>query len=250
MISKILLFSLLICYSFSSLQAQFSTPKTLSQCVDCSPYEVKAVDIDGRNGIDFIAISKSSIVLYLNNGQRQFELQEIYTDSKHQFHTLEATDVDGDDILDISVFKSKGYKGKSQLVWFKHDGNGNFSPLKIGIQEVNMDYESAYADIDGDGDLDVFGQTYWHINIGEGKFEKKLGDLVSQREGRISKIVDMSTYHTRVLMDIDNDQDLDLLLVDREIENKKHFMKRFIQVLVLDGMKMTMDNFPSIGKFP
>ncbi len=183
------------------------------------PESVFAADLDGDGDLDVLSASlgDDKIAWYENEGDRSFGTQRIITTGADQAQTVLATDLDGDG--DADVLWSAKYE--DNIAWFPNtDGNGNFGEQRV----INRNEEQAAptsalsihpADLDGDGDLDVFAatqsldpnvlfdeQVFWFENTdGAGTFSGPRG-IGDQAE---------STF----VADLDGDGDLDVLAAAR-----------------------------------
>jgi hypothetical protein len=75
-------------------------------------------------------------------------------------HSLEIGDINGDGYLDIFVAEMRlnGGNQNALTLAFLGDGLGRFTRTEVAIGADN--HESRLADLDGDGDLDIFGKPY------------------------------------------------------------------------------------------
>ena len=75
-------------------------------------------------------------------------------------HTLRIADINGDGKLDIFVAEMRldGGNGDAKSWVLLGDGTGNFTTMEVSNGFGN--HESRVADLDGDGDLDIFGKPY------------------------------------------------------------------------------------------
>jgi len=194
-------------------------------------------DLDGDGDLDaFIGEYYGSIRYYKNNGTttNRFDLQ---TGADNPFNnknvpgnsTPTFADLDGDGDLDavigdwrgnLNYFQNQGRT--SSLSFVQQTGSSN--PFN-GVVEK---YYSAptFGDIDGDGDLDLF------IGSSDGtiKYYKNTGSVSSPRfvvqTGAANPFngVDVGSYSTPSLVDIDGDGDLDALIgnFDGEIKYYKN----------------------------
>jgi len=123
---------------------------------------------------------------------------------------VDFADVDGDGDQDVLITGQLHYSvDKNYSILYKNDGDGNFEPFFDDFIEVGYG-SSDFADVDGDGDLDVVIsgstkaqnlQTKLYLNDGTGFFTEKADALFA------------GIIRGQVLFnDVDNDGDQDLLL--------------------------------------
>jgi hypothetical protein len=126
----------------------------------------------------------------------------------------DVADLDGDGDMDILSSSSNSIDDK--IVWYKNDGHGNFGKQKIISFRTEEDPISVYAaDLDDDGDMDVFtastidNKIAWYKNDGHGNFSTQ-------------KIITTNAKyaHSVCVADIDGDGNKDVLsasLTDNKI---------------------------------
>lgn len=157
-------------------------------------------------------------------------LEDYYNDFKkepllpHQYSkegpALAVGDVNGDGRKDFFIGGGKGQPG----VIYLNEGNGKFTPLKTPALEAQTDFEQVqaiFADLDGDGDLDLYvvsggnqdsfqDHIFW--NDGKGNFTSKPADLpgAPAAAGVPSLPTTASSGGPVVAFDLDGDGDLDL----------------------------------------
>jgi hypothetical protein len=173
---------------------------------------VIAADVDADGDADLLFGNHGQNFLFINNGVGRF------TDGTRQrlpavsdlTQDLEAGDVDGDGDLDLVV----GNVDDNRLLL--NDGRGFFAdaperlPLRAAIEETR---EADLADVDGDGDLDLYfanlsfvagadPQDRLLINDGRGWFT----DETAARIGKESRYTLDAEF-----TDVDRDGDLDLV---------------------------------------
>lgn len=174
-------------------------------------WTVSAADVDNDGDMDILAMSYFDLVvrLYKNlDGQGNFGPAQVITPPIIGSYIIFTTDFDGDGNLDICV-------GGKNSVWFKNlDGQGNYGPPRnFGVSANLSGSDLQPADIDGDGDIDLFqatsvyGKMSWLENLdGLGHFSGE-------------KLIAISPYlhvdRVGEMVDIDQDGDLDLLFVDK-----------------------------------
>ncbi len=153
------------------------------------------------------------LVIFVNT-YAQFGPQQIITTNLSFGSSVYATDIDGDGDMDVLSASEGGFGINVQLAWYENDGEGNFGPQQIILENTIDDTVSVYAtDIDGDGDMDVLsasiGKIAWHENI------DGLGDFGPQQIITTNVEYASSVYAT----DIDGDGDMDVLSAS-QIDNK------------------------------
>lgn len=190
----------------------------------CWTNHMRMTDIDGDGDLDLVLVNYADffqgnddpepLVIYANDGSGNFTNVSAAALGDHigNHHQIAIGDVDGDGSLDI--YGPDGSGGAHVL--FINDGDGNF------MDEADVRLPAEYprggaarmADIDADGDLDIFvadgyasngppwGRLY--INDGTGMF--------SEADGAIPDSVDGVDIDDVEFFDADRDFDLDLLV--------------------------------------
>ncbi len=163
-------------------------------------------DNDGDEDL-VIGRNASSPVLYKNNGNGTFTEVSVSAISGAQSgNCVVWGDVDNDGDLDLFV-GAYGQSGQNYL--FRNDGSDNFTDISVssGITASDESFTAAFADYDGDGDLDLYAGGYAFdnvllINNGSGVFTA-LSPFAGQGAGEARGCV---------WFDYDSDGDLDLYL--------------------------------------
>lgn len=197
-----------------------------SLCGGCFFHAVVYTDLDndgdtdvfmsGGNGTE----NPSAVEIYINDGAGNFTLDNSLISGAEPgaIHPRKAIsgDYNGDGKLDIFVaghgYDQPPYPGEHPLL-FLTTANG---------LEYNSSLESysgffhaaASADIDNDGDLDIFvadnNVPFFLINDGSGNFTRNTDRLTSEINGK--------SLFTAELIDIDSDGYIDLIVAGHEFE--------------------------------
>lgn len=171
-------------------------------------------DIDGDNDLDLIitgqvALNTGLTKLYINDGSGNFS-EVLGTSFDNIFRSSVAfADIDGDNDQDLLI------TGEGNLLYiaklYENDGSGTFTEV-IGTPFIPVGYsDTAFADIDGDNDLDL-------LITGTGGFSIPIATRLYTNDGMgnytmvaVSGLVDV--YGGAIAFaDIDGDNDLDLLI--------------------------------------
>lgn len=127
-------------------------------------------------------------------------------------------DYNNDGKLDAYIlghgYDAEPFPGESPVLLIN---NGNSFDYKKFTEHVGFDHGGASADIDNDGDVDIFTvasdlKSFFLINDGNGNFEINTNRLDEF-------FFTQSYYYTAELIDIDNDGYLDLIIAGHEYEN-------------------------------
>ena len=181
---------------------------------------VAFADIDGNGTQDLLitgsdASSNKIAELYTNDGNGNFTLVSGTPFIGVSDGTINFIDVDGDNDLDVFITGSASSKTS---ILYKNDGNGNFSIyddanfIKVSAGAV------AFADIDGDNDLDLIvsgadsnfdSKTELYINDGAGNF---ISGGTPFTQVRFSSIA---------FADVDGDNDQDVIISGSDGSNRK-----------------------------
>ena len=177
-------------------------------------------DLDGDGDLDiFVGTYYDEIQYFENRGNstnpafitptgNPFGLTEVDSASKPAF-----ADLDGDGDLDLFTGESFG-----DTKYFENIGSKNSpsfaSPIENPFGLVNLGYSTAptFADLDGDGDLDLFmgevdGNTIYIENIGDGN-SPAFTSPVTNPYG----LTPLSYFSKPSFADLDSDGDLDLII--------------------------------------
>ena len=182
-------------------------------------------DIDNDGDLDLLItgrdgnLTNDRTTLYSNDGLGNFnEITQtglsILTDSG----SIAFADTDGDGDQDLLL------TGRNSSTYYAHfylnDGSGNFTPDTTQPFEPSVGGNLDFADIDNDGDMDLFmtgflaGNTRFsklYQNDGTGNFS----------EVTSTPFLDIGGTSSSAFFDMDNDNDLDLILTGKNNNNEK-----------------------------
>jgi hypothetical protein len=157
----------------------------------------------GETGFDSLSPSRTNI-----HFENQITEQEI-AENRHYLNGsgVAAGDIDGDGLADLYL---AGLNGPNTL--YKNTGNMKFRDITEESGTAHEGYYSTgtvFADIDGDGDLDLLvaamhKENVLYINDGSGNFTRKEDSGLGSAKGSM----------TMDLADIDGDGDLDLYITN------------------------------------
>ena len=194
--------------AIGSVHAQFGPPRDLVETRwNNGPQCAAAFDADGDGDQDIILATSNEITTRRNDGTGLFTLfeashQQEYSDPRK----LAWGDLDGDGDIDLV---QAGWTADSALIWLSNDGNGHFQAEQLLVVNGGEYHEVSLADLDDDGDLDIFHSLYGNARIfrnnGTGQFTlaPTLGDQL----------------YLGLPADVDLDGDLDLVGVDPDYDD-------------------------------
>jgi len=138
----------------------FGAAQEVTALVD-SPYSVFSADLDGDGDLDVLSASNNDdkVAWYENtDGAGSFGGQQVITLAAGEATAAVAGDVDGDGDLDV-VFSAAT---ADKVGWFENtDGAGTFGTEQVISTSIDSARFVFTADLDGDGDLDVFASSQW-----------------------------------------------------------------------------------------
>ena len=166
---------------------------------------------------EYLLAGEVDCILALNDGQNNFTISSAEFNGNmppatHARKTIKC-DFNGDELEDLMVF-DHGYDADpwpgGQIKLIMQAGPGSFTWTKL-TDQTGFHHGGAGADIDNDGDIDVFVggfDPFFYINDGSGNFEKV--DNLFDRS--------MENIFTSELIDVDGDGFVDLLTAAHEHE--------------------------------
>ncbi|MDD3558988.1 MAG: FG-GAP-like repeat-containing protein [Melioribacteraceae bacterium] len=191
----------------------------------------RLVDIDGDNDLDlFVSVLfdptvEESLIFFRNIGGP--ESPDFRKETDDYLRTLDIgtksfpsfADIDADGDLDLFIGSEENPEGN--IYFFENNGtveNPSFNLVSKSYFDIKNDLSVAptFADIDNDGDLDLFvgiwfpGNVLFYKNIGT-KFNADFvleGPLADSQNNQIRE----GNYTRPQFIDLDNDNDLDLII--------------------------------------
>jgi hypothetical protein len=190
------------------------TVKTTNGCV--------AFDMERDGDLDLFIVNSGELnELYQNDGSGHFTLVQRGVDGSVENTAIfgrqgaTAGDIDNDGDIDLYVCRRQE---SSQAVpnWlFVNDGDGHFSEEAAarGAAIDGRSHGATFADIDYDGDLDLFVVNYSPATGGVPLLNVLLNEGTGHFSDRTSTFNLPISGYTVAFGDLDNDADLDLLLL-------------------------------------
>ena len=181
--------------------------------------DVAMADVDGDSDLDVLISGWDgggrTIELHLNNGSGTFTLAAGTSFTAVTNCALRFGDIDGDSDLDLLIMGDIGGSDEISELYL-NNGTGTFTVTTDGIVDVKTG-DAEFADVDGDGDLDVLlaginngdsigAITDLYLNDGSGNFTVNLTAGFTQME---TGSIDFG--------DVDGDGDLDVLLTGKDL---------------------------------
>jgi len=226
--------------------------------VDAGSFAVPAfADIDGDNDVDmYVGNNGGTFRVYTNDGSGNFSYTgNFQADGSNvdvgSYSRATFADVDGDDDLDAYIGDFDGY-----INVYMNDGTGVFAAgtymqadnISVEI-DAGDDSAPAFADLDGDNDLDLYIGTYAgtiqiYINDGSGNFTLS-GNLTAG-----GSTIDVGNYASPVFADVDKDLDMDLYVGNqdgniREYKNDGSGNLSFTGLMIAGGSTIDVGDFCS-----
>lgn len=175
---------------------------------------ISATDLNKDNWVDIAMTTDKSVFLFLNkDGESFVEYQRIKNDTL-EFHGVNTEDLNNDGWADlfINTYQKGSYYILSEA--------GVFDPGKL--KKVNLPKDPAFtlscafADLDLNGQLDVFMGSWSVGAFGKGYYEDSKNYLVMNVVSDASEVISLADVHgetlTSLFSDFDMDGTLDLIV--------------------------------------
>jgi hypothetical protein len=185
-------------------------------------YSASFVDYDNDGDLDLYCANYgvgAKNVLFANNGNGTFtDVTDAAGVGDKSWSWMGVwSDIDNDGDVDLYVVNGRYPAGEPNKL-FVNNGNGRFteSAASAGVDDGNWGLGASFADIDNDGDQDLFVSNYiggnnLYLNDGKGIFTKASHKIAAGEEG---------WGKGPTFGDIDNDGDLDLYEGDCKLSNQ------------------------------
>ncbi len=168
-------------------------------------------DLDGDGDLDIVLGMEGGHALWLNDGQGRFtdaSRERLPAPGFVEARKVAPVDVDGDGDLDLYFSHPDwmGRNGRDRL--FINDGSGRFSDETEARLPAGdgLTVDARFADLDGDGDLDVVRAdrpfiTVW-LNDGSGRFADVTAQVLAGDVGAHVLAVELADFDGDGLIDI------------------------------------------------
>lgn len=197
------------------------------------PGGIALVDADGDGDLDVMAtrgydttqkkvpLKYDRSMLYLNDGRGLFShaLESPLSNADNPASGSTWGDVDNDGDLDVLV----GVQHARPDVFFRNIGAGRFEKQELGEATASKvsNFSNSWADVDGDGDLDLYaGGPTLEPGVAVPVFRNDGGVFVEVKDLVISN--GKSNPGAALWADVDNDGDQDLLVTNSDIQRKSN----------------------------
>lgn len=186
-------------------------------------YSASFADYDNDGDLDLYCANYgvgAKNVLFANNGDGSFtDVTDAAGVGDKSWSWMGVwADIDNDGDVDLYVVNGRYPSGEPNKL-FVNNGNGTFTEAaaSAGINDSNWGLGASFADIDNDGDQDLFVSNYiggnnLYLNDG-GTFSKATQQIASGQEG---------WGKGPTFGDVDNDGDLDLYEGDCKLANQMY----------------------------
>ncbi len=211
--SKLLFFFLTLTQFLSAQTFTEDSQFSGSEGVEFS--SIAFADVDGDNDLDFLAtgqtINSDEVArLYTNDGDGNFTRVMGTPFVGVLNSSIAFADVDGDDDPDVLI-TGRNLLGNKFSILYSNDGSGNFTEVVDTPFEAISSGSIAFADVDGDNDLDVF-----ITGVGATVFSRISKLYTNDGNGNFTEVMDTPfdgiANSSIAFADMDGDNDPDVLI--------------------------------------
>lgn len=168
-------------------------------------------DLDNDNYKDVISTNFNSqnqkvILFYKNDGKCNFNEPIEIAQLELSALLLKTADLDNDNDEDIIASISHEPTNNHKIIWYRNNGNLNFSSAILVSRDVNYVVDICNSDINNDNFIDIIAASFWGSKIN--LFENS-GKGIFINYPIFTELYSTPTSVTAA--DIDNDNDLDII---------------------------------------
>jgi len=198
--------------------------------VDVTDSSIAFMDVDGDTDSDVLITGRSDggvaiSKLYTNDGNGNFSEVENTTFVGVKSGSIAFADVDGDNDPDVLITgRNDNDEGIAQL--YNNDGLGNFSEAMGTPFDGLVNSSIAFADVDGDNDVDL-------LHMGYDGFDYTISKLYSNDgQGNFTEITETPfigvSSGSIAFADVDGDNDPDVLITGFSHSTFQQFTKMYL----------------------
>lgn len=186
--------------------------------------EPVAADIDGDGDLDVVGQDSNGGIVWAENsdGMGAFTVTPIDTSFMGGFQfvtSIAVEDLEGDGDLDVItaiLFENENLDSFEEIHWYENkNGNGDFAAQQVLAEVGSESFSTLFgADVDGDGDVDIFDASNSLGLIFVGWLENLDGSTLGNRQiikGNLDNLSTCASLRFERAVDLDGDGDPDLL---------------------------------------